>query len=360
MDWFNRQSGNVWTALLIFGALVGLIAALERRDENRKERVRSSDDIRGEMHTRDTQRPQRDALERVATAIEGLETRQSNQSDKHYRIQIVNVVIGVLTLLAVGCYTWLTNQMLTTTRESYTTTQRAFVTVSGVEAHSTPRGSDPLFMMTPIIENSGATPTNRLEYSYSIGPVGMRPTPWLKEFYPGVKVPLAPSDPEFLFKMMMDAREKVPNFTNDDFPRRDIVGPKSRISVDSPSIQLAESNIKCYSAMGLEYVISGVIQYYDIFPKSPMHQTKFCFIIYPSTDSSGVFQPRYSHCSHWNCADDECKIDEASYYRDVSAAFAKAGKSMPPDFHAGLGLSLDADAARKSGEPDPESCKTDK
>jgi hypothetical protein len=72
-------------------------------------------------------------------------------------------------------------------------------------------------------------------------------------------------------------------------------------------------------------VFSGEARYEDIFGQ--YHLTKYCFFI-GSIDAE-TQKPYVGLCRHWNCADDECNADRAQYDREITAAFRKAGQSVP-------------------------------
>jgi hypothetical protein len=74
-----------------------------------------------------------------------------------------------------------------------------------------------------------------------------------------------------------------------------------------------------------------VIHYYDIFPGTKEHVTKFCFAIGAEKTAENEIKPRYGSCRHWNCADEECKTDRDAYQREVREAFANAGQTVPRD-----------------------------
>ena len=59
----------------------------------------------------------------------------------------------------------------------------------------------------------------------------------------------------------------------------------------------------------------GAIRYYDIFPGSKRHITKFCYLIRAFADQDGNLKPESYMCLHWNCADDECEDDKKEYLK---------------------------------------------
>jgi hypothetical protein len=82
------------------------------------------------------------------------------------------------------------------------------------------------------------------------------------------------------------------------------------------------------------WYIYGIVYYYDVFPGSPRHKTKFCFSISltrtgPNTDTDTKIVT--SACAHWNCADDECDEDSKQYETDVRSAFQQKKMAIPPE-----------------------------
>jgi len=69
--------------------------------------------------------------------------------------------------------------------------------------------------------------------------------------------------------------------------------------------------------------VMGIIRYNDVFPKIDRHITKYCFLITAVKygDTEPIAYP--IQCRHWNCADDECRIDKERYQKEVAGPNAK-------------------------------------
>lgn len=191
-------------------------------------------------------------------------------------------------------------------------TQRAFVVVNGLEIK---RGDDDVWNITPIIKNSGNTPTKGMIYTGIFvqllgerGPI----------FNNNIVLPNTPGDPASVFYEL--------GF-HDDGQGLVVLGPQAVLPF-SPSKQiLSQSMIDRMKNLGYtKFIGSGAIVYSDIFPHSKRHITKYCY----TATTEGVD----GVCGHWNCADDECKADAEAYNKAVTAAFEKVGRSANPGFLA--------------------------
>ena len=96
------------------------------------------------------------------------------------------------------------------------------------------------------------------------------------------------------------------------FGRAFPLGPKMSIP-DPTSGRLNIATLKRMDEENKRRVFAGTIYYNDIFPGSPRHITKFCYLIRATTNSEGNPAPEWYPCRHWNCMDDECKEDKKRY-----------------------------------------------
>jgi hypothetical protein len=201
----------------------------------------------------------------------------------------------------------LTRQSNRINREAFTAVQRAFVTVRDVKIENVlgPDGKTAFWSLTPIIQNSGNTPTKNLNFMimqtipiggiFTFGPnKGDKPT-----FHATGEICQEPGDPdEHLSLMPKPGVGHAP------------LGPHVELPVSViPGLNIGINLLRAIAAKQELYYISGVFHYDDIFPGSPPHETKFCYQLIAVTPVNGGIRPEYRLCQHWNCADDECVRD---------------------------------------------------
>jgi hypothetical protein len=177
----------------------------------------------------------------------------------------------------------LTRESNRISREAFASVQRAFITVTDV---SVSRGNSDRFpggipqskfwMILPVIENSGNTPTAHLRWmnalSVTIGPE---------------------QDPD---RLAVDIEKK--SSAGLAAWNYGILGPKAKMTLDYGG-----------NRVFLSEDVQGVIRYNDIFSDTREHLTKFCYFVRAdrSDAKGGIGVPFLIQCGgHTNCADDEC------------------------------------------------------
>lgn len=223
----------------------------------------------------------------------------------------------VLTLagfIALVFYTVYTRWLVVDTEEATYDVQRAFISVTKFDI-AIRLGADPgtqnqirYWWFTPIIENSGNTPTKNLHYlsiaSCASNPLGLGPRQILAcDFTHRGE----PDDPE------LSVSHAGPQFRMSNAP----LGPHASIPLGG--IGVTDDFIKAIQK-GYAWYIYGVIRYNDVFPRSVSHVTKYCYQIRVDLSAGGDAVPAYALCNHWNCADDECKADSAAYEAEQRSA----------------------------------------
>jgi hypothetical protein len=233
--------------------------------------------------------------------------------------------VNILTLTFVGLYTGISFCTMQVGRDSFTSVQRAFVTVASLDS-SVRYGSGfakdtKYWWFAPNIKNSGNTPTQNLRYyiastcpielSMGLGPRMAMDCDFTR--------PPTPHDPEDI--KSHPAMDKIG-------PQSTILGPQSSTIIGGLGItELSLQKI----VEGFPLFEYGVVYYNDIFPGSQPHITKFCYQINAYRSDKNEIVPWYGMCSHWNCADDECKSDREAYDREIAAADkAKASPQPQP------------------------------
>jgi hypothetical protein len=268
---------------------------------------------------------------------EAVGTGHGSKPKKEKRWFRPNNLIKYATVTFVGAYTIITLCLFLSTRDSnrsqlekitegnriareaFVSTQRAFITVSQVKIEmrdglvpgetGKPGTKVQYWWFTPEIENSGNTPTKNLRYRpiASCGPRALALGPKQAFYCPtDISGPEDPDDP-----------------SHDTLvPAKSVLGPHAKIPIGG--VGVLPGFLQEISNTGFKWYIYGSIHYNDIFVNSESHVTKYCFGI--SLTDLTEMKPGYGLCEHWNCADDECKVDRDAY--DVGMA-KTARKQIP-------------------------------
>lgn len=208
-----------------------------------------------------------------------------------------NRSIAVLTLLstiiAIGAASYFTAQSNSINLAALQTVQRAFVVVSRMEVTPIKNadGSIRLWLLRPVIRNSGNTPTKNLEWVQ--GGVGSFAT----EKEAVIRLSSPDTDPETLFAYGKRIRASV--------------GPQDTMDTHGTDGGLLGEMLKAlHSSSEIFEVFSGTIHYRDVFENTPDHRTKYCYMIGVTGDEFGNAIPAPIRCPRWNCADNECTEEE--------------------------------------------------
>lgn len=180
-------------------------------------------------------------------------------------------------------FTYFLYQVADRTEETSEAVQRAFVVYKDI---SSVRIVDPGtkkvsgWQFAVLIENSGTTPTKDALDHVSYLP-RQKPIP-----------------KDFNFPDLGDTAE-----------RPMVVGPKATMML-TPSI-VAEDVILQAQKQASHLYVYGWVTYRDIFPRSPLHITKFCYeltqVIGDTSDPNTSVEALFTSCAQHNCSDDECK-----------------------------------------------------
>ena len=207
-----------------------------------------------------------------------------------------NRSIAVLTLLstiiAIAAASYFTAQSNSINLAALQTVQRAFVVVSRMDVAPIKNvdGSVRLWLLRPVIRNSGNTPTKNLEWVQ--GGVGSFATE--KEAVTRLSSP--DTDPETLFAYGKRIRASV--------------GPQDTMDTRGTDGGLLGEMLKGPRSNEIFEVFSGTIHYRDVFESTPDHRTKYCYMIGVTGDEFGNAIPAPIRCPRWNCADNECTEEE--------------------------------------------------
>jgi hypothetical protein len=143
-------------------------------------------------------------------------------------------ILEKMTASFLGIYTILTGgimyesiQQAALTRDSFTTVQRAFITVVDLQLEATrdAQGKATSWMFIPIIENSGATPTKDMKVTGIMTGGPTKPEEGWRQLYPGVQLPHDPSDPDETYYLPEPFH-----------PHHLLLGPKARLPLSLSAI----------------------------------------------------------------------------------------------------------------------------
>lgn len=198
--------------------------------------------------------------------------------------------LATIIIAAFTCTLWIaTSNQGQLTREALVADKRAFVFATGFtpywEKDSSGRYN---WRFRPVWRNSGDTPTRRLTQHTACE---LRNTP-------------------------------LPDDFNFNYPTKNsgvgLLGPRYEnmggIAPPSPSVGITSQDILDVQEGRKFLYLMGWARYFDVFPDTPEHITRFCWIILPSGDPF-TFVPNdaehalifpYAHFGTGNCADDEC------------------------------------------------------
>jgi hypothetical protein len=171
----------------------------------------------------------------------------------------------------------------------------------------------------PNIKNSGNTPTKNMRYLV----IATCPS--------NLQFGLAPKqavDCNFVERgEPVDPEDDLKLFANNK-PIPAIIGPQATAQLGG--LGITESSFEAIKN-GFHLYLFGVIYYNDIFPNSPLHITKYCYVIGILTSEKGELFPQPAFCDHWNCADDECKDDRNAWDKEVAEGkILKPVRPIPP------------------------------
>jgi hypothetical protein len=211
-------------------------------------------------------------------------------------------------------------------QESFASVQRAFITVTelsiSAEYTQNPRGFFG-WSFKPIIENSGATPTQNLRIvplaatftTAQIFDFNGKPIP-----RPGIELPAEPSDPDEAF-------------IRHESPIRMLVGPHTKVTLPTtpdPRLAIPNGSIGWIVDGFASVFVFGSIHYFDVFENTPERVTRYCFRIDAKREAvTGDKEPTFSFCRFWNCADAECRADKTDYQKEAER-LAVAARALPP------------------------------
>ena len=204
--------------------------------------------------------------------------------------------------------------------------QRAFITVSSFETpvrFGSGFASDTKhWWFIPNIKNSGNTPTKNMRYFIS--------TTCPAELDIGMGAHLA-VDCDFTRREARDPEDvmNMPLFKDKQLVSPAILGPQTAMPLSGTGVR--EKSMQ-EIVKGFPIFLSGIIYYNDVFPESILHVTKFCYQLTAGYSDKKEITPGYSFCTHWNCADDECKTDREAYNAEIANSALAPKQAAPAPF----------------------------
>jgi hypothetical protein len=213
--------------------------------------------------------------------------------------------------------------------QALTSVQRPFVTVVDLIPEVTEQnapgarsGKSTSWRFIPEIENSGGTPTKDMEIVVKHLPIRIGPDPALyEEWLRGPTDPVEPSScaPCEGATGVLGPKSKIRPMSHFYIPG----GVELAFVAQDKGLVYDDPDFKRYWRL----IVSGRIRYWDRFPNTPEHITKFCYIARPAYPGEAKIdwptQPIIMSCRHWNCADEECADDKNRYESELAQRKAK-------------------------------------
>jgi hypothetical protein len=227
---------------------------------------------------------------------------------------VVSLIVAGVSLCAAFLQWGALRRADDTTREAFTAVQRAFVTVGDLAIAPVvgDQGKTDLWQVTPIIENSGNTPTKNLRYLFS---TSIADAKYFKDA-PYINLVCAGGIP---------ISNLVPDFNHV------VIGPKSKLPTtffNAPGV--SSGTVEQVRAGNSFVIVQGVIRYDDILSDTAHHITRSCFLF---DRRQTIIKPddplSFSMCSLYNCADEECEREE----RERPERLIKLGKPWTDECH---------------------------
>ncbi|WP_316216260.1 hypothetical protein [Bradyrhizobium sp. SZCCHNR3003] len=222
-----------------------------------------------------------------------------------------------------------------TTRESFTSVQRAFVVVTDFSQSQETIGDMKGWRVTPLITNIGNTSTTNFEFIEVTSSNSLQIETnyeWSREHHKEVCLARMignPADPDAFFA----AKPRRPLGAVNLQINRANIGPKE---FTKPILTTDNDRFVSYDLFkaalnkGISPFFYGEIRYNDIFPGTKKHVTKYCYGLFGIRgDNPPVGSPVFARCSHWNCTDEECVDDRKRFEAEIAEA-AKSPKANCP------------------------------
>jgi hypothetical protein len=282
----------------------------------------------------------------VIVALQNLEQQQrtyanqqrieeDDRKGRDWRQFLVDLfgVLGLWAAAAVGIWAVLSTShdagiQHTDTRDAFTAVQRAFIVITPLQARKMPvlnSGEQLEWSFTPVVKNSGNTPTRDLEIivvtPHANNFLLMSEAERTSNYSNAVQRSLqeefllnATADPERLF----DESEVVKH--SDITIIRNVVGPKDGIGLRTCGLPDIGRYMHQMWGNDVSSFYTVVARYHDVFSRNEWHITKFCYRTVAGIEiGGGVGElPLSAQCAHWNCADDECASDKQAHDKEKS------------------------------------------
>jgi hypothetical protein len=247
--------------------------------------------------------------------------------EKKHPLEYAIFSFVVLTTFATCYAAWYVRGQAIAAREANIIVQRPYITVTELDireeyAGDVPRNEFLGWSFRPIIENSGATPTQNLRLAHEIIIFNNFPE---TDFYGspvkrhGVELPAEPEDPDAGFSKENSIRA--------------LIGPHSKVNIPQNKHvwPIPNGNMGWIAQGHSSAYVLGSIHYSDGFENTDEHITRYCFRISARGDGAN---PRtttigYDLCRFWNCADNECEDDKSACEKEA-ARLAAIDTQKPP------------------------------
>ncbi|AUC97738.1 hypothetical protein CWS35_28440 [Bradyrhizobium sp. SK17] len=183
-----------------------------------------------------------------------------------------------------------------TTREAFTAVQRPFIIATGLAASQDLPG---YWSFQTILENTGGTPTKNMTVTTAVS----------------FSVPVLPDSPDDPGELKKQSSEAYPTVTNH------FIGPHGKVAVDA--ISLITKTLEEMADNRADFFVYGIARYNDQFAETTERLTKFCFVVRPYKEKSGLTLQNRGLCHHWNCGDEDCQRDKRGYQAELAEFLGK-------------------------------------
>lgn len=282
----------------------------------------NSEDASGETPETPAEETNADRRNSPTTQKDNNDTKGEQKHWLEYTAVFLSVLALATSAVGAGFSYWQATISTDANRISKTV-QRASITINEFkidQRQSQLKGDNSFFWwFSPIIENSGSTPTRDLVYlpiaNICVNPMGLGAHQVVDCNF--VSISQEPGDPEDEFSKNPRAVETGGHA---------VIGPHARFPIGGFGVP---NNAIETLWNGNPFHFSGVIHYGDVLDPTIDHVTKFCYHIGVNKNPAGEYVPAYEFCRHWNCVDEECKEDRKSWEDDVARGIVPK-PAVPP------------------------------
>ncbi len=210
-------------------------------------------------------------------AADGPEPNGSTIPEKALFVQRLQLAVAIAVFLAAGFAGFMAYSQLGIARQSFEATQRAYVSVKGLEIVD--QGT--YWKVTPILVNNGNTPTKNAWFTMTGGDFDM-------SYNPNTPRP-------YMTENLWQATQN-----------RVSLGPKQEKTIQAFGQLIEHRYTDAIRAQTMRPYFHGAIVYEDFF-SAKLHLTRYCYFLWGFPPITGPVGFSSSECGKAsNCSDEEC------------------------------------------------------